>query len=81
VNDDGHPAAIAIEMTQDERRRREPVKSFVTTVKHIEDETGLEFFPRLAGADKAALETSSPDARWNVDQLMSPDHPCRLRSE
>jgi len=81
VNDNGHPAALAIEMSQDERRRSEPVKTFVTTVKHIEDETGLDFFPRLSGADKLALETSQPDARWNVDQAMAPDHPCRLRSE
>jgi len=81
MNDDGHPAALAVEMSQDERRRTEPVKTFVTTVKHIEDETGLDFFPRLSGADKVALETSQPDARWHVDQVMAPDYPCRLRSE
>ena len=81
MNDDGHPAAIAIQMTQDERRRREAVSTFVTTVKHIEDETGLDFFPRLSGADKMALENGQPDARWNVDQVMAPDHPCRLGSQ
>jgi len=73
----GTPAALAVVMSQDVRGKQ-PLRTLVTTVKHVEELTGLDFFPQLSADIKAALETAEPDARWGLDRTLTPSRVCRL---
>ena len=76
-DDHGLPAAVAVEMSQDVRGSQS-LRSLVTTVKHLEDETGFDFFPDLAADAKSALETEAADNQWNIGQTLVPSLKCRL---
>ena len=44
---------------------KEPLYSFVTSVDHIEQLTGIDFFPKLDDATEAKLEASSDYKQWS----------------
>ncbi len=74
----GNPAALAVIMTQ-QTKDIHPLSSFVTTVRDIETQTNLDFFAPLPDDVENTLETSLPDARWQIDRSLVPTRPPRFR--
>lgn len=58
-----HVRMIAFLMSHQESEA--PLYSFVTSVDHIEELTGIDFFPKLDDATEAKLEASSVYKHWS----------------
>lgn len=67
-NDDGAPKVLAFLMPQ-KVRGNEPLDRFVTTVDHIEELTGLDFFAALDDAIENRLEESVNKNGWNLKKV------------
>jgi endonuclease G len=67
------PRVLALQMAQ-EVRGAQKLRPFVTTVRAVEEATGLDFFADLPDEAEAALETSAPDERWALDTVRVPSH-------
>lgn len=55
-------------------RGDEPLTDFVSSVDHIEDLTGLDFYPQLSAAAQASIEAAPADAKawikaWEFDEI------------
>jgi endonuclease G len=66
----GQLKAIALYLKQNVSGNHKP-REFVTTVRALEEHTGLDFFSELPTEVQDALETSAPDAEWQIDQPLA----------
>lgn len=66
--------ALAVVMEQTVSGIR-PLKGLETTVDHIEELTGLDFFPDLDDSEEDLLESSLPGARWDLMSDLIPSRP------
>lgn len=48
------------------------LRKYVKTVREIEKQTGLDFFPALPDEIEKVVESSFPDEEWDIDQLLVP---------
>jgi endonuclease G, mitochondrial len=61
--------ALALYLRQNVMGNHAP-KEFVTTIRGVEEHTGLDFFSGLPDEEETALETSAPDAAWHTERLL-----------
>ena len=66
----GRLRALALEMDQSVRGDH-TIGEFVTTIRHIENQTGLNFFSALPKDEETALETARPDTDWGWNTPLS----------
>lgn len=64
----GKPRVLALRVPQNVKGR-EPLTDFVTTVDHIEAETGFDFYAQLPDDIETRLEKSQPDRFWDLENL------------
>lgn len=63
-----HPIALGFVIPQTVKGK-EPLMQFVTSVDHIEAQTGLDFFPELEDKAEDAVEASVDPSIWNLPAL------------
>jgi DNA/RNA endonuclease G (NUC1) len=72
----GGPAqryALAVVMGQ-EVKGAHPLREFATTVRRVEAESHLDFFPKLKKAEQDELETEEADESWGLDAEVMSGH-------
>jgi hypothetical protein len=47
----------------------------VTTVRHVEELTGLNYFPNLPQNIQGAIETHNADESWQLAQILTAPSP------
>lgn len=67
-NPNAHPIALGFVIPQTVKGK-EPLMQFVTSVDHIEAQTGLDFFPELEDKAEDAVEASVDPSIWNLPAL------------
>jgi endonuclease G len=67
-NPNTHPIALGFVIPQTVKGK-EPLMQFVTSVDHIEAQTGLDFFPELDDKVEDAVEAKVDPSIWNLPAL------------
>lgn len=67
-NPNAHPIALGFVIPQTVKGK-EPLMQFVTSVDHIEAQTGLDFFPELDDKVEDAVEAKVDPSIWNLPAL------------
>jgi endonuclease G len=65
----GSLRAMALYLRQNVSGNHAPAE-FLTTIRSIEEHTGLDFFSQLPDEEETALETTPAGPEWNADQML-----------
>jgi len=72
---DGHLRALAVELDQSASGKH-PLRDYVTTVRIVENDTGLDFFSALPDDIEDPLETTPAETDWNLDLMLDANSPA-----